>query len=858
MRRFQDAVRRRSVGREPVAYITGVKGFRHLDLARRPARAHPAPGDRDARRGGARAAAGRARGRRRHRQRRGGAGAQARAPRPRGDGDRRQRGRARRGARQRGAARARRRASCAPTCSTAWASVDAVVSNPPYVEDGAAAGARDRAPRAGAGAVRGARRAGRGPPAGGAGRRARRRLPRGRGGRRPGAGRRGARARGRASRAPSAAPTSPGIERVVVGVALSAADAADLRALHRGRRRRRVPGRHGLRAGLRARRQGGRPAPVHAQAPPARQARRGHVLRRSSSRSAALPELGPRTARALRGAAARRRDAAAAQPGGPLPAGVRRRSGDARACGCRRGRRRWRRWPTSAGRSCSPAPTSPGGPDARRARGRARVHARRTPTSSSTAASCPGTPSTVVDLRDYEADERRGRSRAKAPCPSRGRRAARVRAVTTSAFVTGGSGFIGGALVRRLVADGWTVRALARSDASADAVRERGAEPVRGDLDDVAAMTAGAAGLRGRLPLRRASRRLGHARGLRARQRAGHAQRAGRRARQAGVRRFVHVGTEAALLAGEPLVEVDERAPLRFDSPALYSSTKARAEEAVIEANRDGLETVVVRPRFVWGRGDTTLLPAMTEMVRARALRVDRRRPAPHVDHARRQRRRRAAARRRARRARRRLLRHRRRARGLPRVRHPPARHAGRRRRRTGRCPRRSPNALATAGGDRVARCSRSRPAAADAPGGVAVRAGDDDRHHTRAHRARLRAGQDHRRGDGGAEAAMRIAVGSDHAGFHLKEHVKQALAATGPRRRRRRNRLVARRRLPALRRARPRASSARARSPAPSWPAARASAWRSSPTRSTASAPSTPTTRRRPRWPAATTTSTS
>jgi nucleoside-diphosphate-sugar epimerase len=87
-------------------------------------------------------------------------------------------------------------------------------------------------------------------------------------------------------------------------------------------------------------------------------------------------------------------------------------------------------------------------------------------------------------------------------------------------------------------------------------------------------------------------------------------------ARRAGVRRFVHAGTEAALLAGDPLVEVDERAPLRFDSPALYSSTKARAEAAVIEANRDGLETVVVRPRFVWGRGDTTLLPAMAEMVR--------------------------------------------------------------------------------------------------------------------------------------------------------------------------------------------------------------------------------------------------
>jgi nucleoside-diphosphate-sugar epimerase len=84
-----------------------------------------------------------------------------------------------------------------------------------------------------------------------------------------------------------------------------------------------------------------------------------------------------------------------------------------------------------------------------------------------------------------------------------------------------------------------------------------------------------------------------------------------------GVRRFVHVGTEAALLAGEPLVQVDESAPLRPDSPALYSSTKARAEQLVRDASRDGFETVVVRPRFVWGVGDTTLLPTMTEMVRS-------------------------------------------------------------------------------------------------------------------------------------------------------------------------------------------------------------------------------------------------
>ena len=70
-------------------------------------------------------------------------------------------------------------------------------------------------------------------------------------------------------------------------------------------------------------------------------------------------------------------------------------------------------------------------------------------------------------------------------------------------------------------------------------------------------------------------------------------------------------------MAGQPLVNVDESTPLRPDSPALYPSTKAKAERLVRDANGDDLETVVVRPRFVWGRGDTTLLPAMAEMVRA-------------------------------------------------------------------------------------------------------------------------------------------------------------------------------------------------------------------------------------------------
>lgn len=51
-------------------------------------------------------------------------------------------------------------------------------------------------------------------------------------------------------------------------------------------------------------------------------------------------------------------------------------------------------------------------------------------------------------------------------------------------FVTGGSGWIGSAVVPELLAQGHSVLALARSDASAAAVEAGGAEALRGDLVD--------------------------------------------------------------------------------------------------------------------------------------------------------------------------------------------------------------------------------------------------------------------------------------------------------------------------------------------------------------------------------------
>jgi len=181
-------------------------------------------------------------------------------------------------------------------------------------------------------------------------------------------------------------------------------------------------------------------------------------------------------------------------------------------------------------------------------------------------------------------------------------------------FVTGGSGFVGSHTIEHLVARGHQVRAMARSSRSAEVVSSFGATPVRCDLDVVEpSHLAGcdavvhAAAFVEEWGTREAFWRAnveGTERLLKA-------------ARAAGVRRFVHVGTEAAVFDGtRDLLAIDETLPPPSRHRFLYSETKAAAEARVLAANEVGFTTVSIRPRLVWGSRDTSVLPAVVRMAR--------------------------------------------------------------------------------------------------------------------------------------------------------------------------------------------------------------------------------------------------
>lgn len=182
------------------------------------------------------------------------------------------------------------------------------------------------------------------------------------------------------------------------------------------------------------------------------------------------------------------------------------------------------------------------------------------------------------------------------------------------AAITGGTGFIGSRLVKRLVEKGYEVRCLVRKSSQVEPLKKLGVELCYGDLLDhdslrsvtkggdfvyhLAAMVTDWGSKRDFYRMNvEATRVLLEA------------------AEDSGVKRFIHMSTSTVVWKSDFWVvhdinDIDESYPYPEKYNDYYNETKAEAEKSVIGFhNRKGLEAIVLRPSNVWGAGDRVILP---------------------------------------------------------------------------------------------------------------------------------------------------------------------------------------------------------------------------------------------------------
>lgn len=186
-------------------------------------------------------------------------------------------------------------------------------------------------------------------------------------------------------------------------------------------------------------------------------------------------------------------------------------------------------------------------------------------------------------------------------------------------LVTGGGGFLGGEICRQLLARGDQVIAFQRS--ASPALEASGVEVRQGSISnpeqvesvakgvDAVIHTAAKAGIWGSYDSYYQPNVVGTENILAA-------------CRKHGIKNLVFTSSPSIVHAGGDIEGANESLPYPDKFAAPYPATKALAEQMVMSANNVDLQTVSLRPHFIWGPGDNHLLPGLVERAKKGSIRL--------------------------------------------------------------------------------------------------------------------------------------------------------------------------------------------------------------------------------------------
>ncbi|HTU19565.1 MAG TPA: NAD-dependent epimerase/dehydratase family protein [Gemmataceae bacterium] len=187
--------------------------------------------------------------------------------------------------------------------------------------------------------------------------------------------------------------------------------------------------------------------------------------------------------------------------------------------------------------------------------------------------------------------------------------------MTTTCLITGATGFLGGHLVEACAGRGWNVRALARASSDTGLLELHQATLIRGDMTDGTAIREA---LQGVEVVFHCAAKVGdwgpveeyravNVEALRGLLDA---------CRERSLKRFVHFSS-LGVYAARHHHGTDENEPLPAHHIDGYTQTKVESEQLVMSYQRQyQLPVVVLRPGFIYGPRDRTLMPKLLENVR--------------------------------------------------------------------------------------------------------------------------------------------------------------------------------------------------------------------------------------------------
>ena len=191
--------------------------------------------------------------------------------------------------------------------------------------------------------------------------------------------------------------------------------------------------------------------------------------------------------------------------------------------------------------------------------------------------------------------------------------------VAVRVLVTGGTGFVGGAVVRELSCRGHAVRVLARPQSDVALARAAGAEVVRAELSDGAGVRAAISGCQAVV---HCAGRVALGPGLEAELRAANAEAVEAvlgEALRAGIGRAVLTSSTSVLGGSRTPAVLDERTAGDCEALGIaYFNAKLEGERRALSLAARGLPLVVLRPSFVLGPGDVHGSSAATVVALAR------------------------------------------------------------------------------------------------------------------------------------------------------------------------------------------------------------------------------------------------